>query len=60
MTIALLFINIFSLLLILVLIRAVVVLNDKLDIVKKDQNDFHQRNAELWKENATILRNNLN
>lgn len=60
MTIALFFINLFSLLLILVLIRAVMVLNDKLDIVKKDQNEFHNKNADLWAENAKLLRNHLN
>lgn len=60
MTIALLFINFLGLLLILVLIRAVIVLNDKLDIVKKEQKDFHDRNADLWAENAKILRNHLN
>jgi hypothetical protein len=36
------------------------VLNDKLDIVKKDQNEFHNKNADLWAENAKILRNHLN
>lgn len=59
MTIVLLSTNFLILLLVLVLVRALMVVNDKLDIIKKDQNEFQKRNADLWEQNANILRNTL-
>jgi hypothetical protein len=59
MIVALLFINILNFLLFLIVIRALMVFNDKMDIIRKSQVDFHSKNADLWKENAELLRNSL-
>lgn len=59
MMLALLFINILNFLLFLVVIRALMVFNEKMDIIRKSQIDFHTQNADLWKENAELLRSSL-